>query len=144
MTIVLRHADPPPSVNRAWRNFRGRMVQSSEFKNWKKAAVASFQRQGLSLPSSCFWSTKIFMPGSSRIDLDNCNKAIHDAIVEAKIAPDDFYLVNSNQTYWDGEYLIIHLKEEPIDKWAATLKTSRAIIRRMEKAKIAHGSQLLV
>lgn len=149
MTIVLRHSTPPPSVNRAWRMFRGHMVKSKEFKDWDKAAVQSFQaslrKTDERLPTLCYWSTKIFVPViANRPDIDNVVKAVHDTIRREKIAPDDYYLVKTSLEYWPGDYLIIHLSEEPLEKWQAILKTTTDTARKMKKAKLSQLSPRLV
>ena len=145
MTIVLRCSQPPPSVNRAWRMFRRRMTRSAAFKAWEKLALQEFGTVKPELPSLCYWSTKIFVPVIvNRPDLDNMTKACHDAIVRAKLAPDDFYLVQTRLEYWAGEYLIIHLTEEPFAKWEAILKTTTTTKRRMKAAKLAQHSPRLV
>jgi Holliday junction resolvase RusA-like endonuclease len=145
VTIVLRCSQAPPSVNRAWRMFRGRMTRSAEFRAWEKLALKEFGAVKSDLPALCYWSTVIFVPViQHRPDLDNMTKACHDAIVRANLAPDDFYLVQTRLQYWAGNYLIIHLSEEPLEKWQAILKTTTTTARKMRQAKIAQSSPRLV
>jgi Holliday junction resolvase RusA-like endonuclease len=147
VTIVLRCDKAPPSVNRAWRMDRknGRMHRSSEFVTWEKKAVEQFKRTNAQLPSLCYWSAKIFVPVIQyRPDIDNMCKGTIDAIVRAKLAPDDFYAVKLQLEYWAGDIMIIHLTEEPLEKWQAILKTTKDTIRKMNKAKLARSSLRLV
>lgn len=147
MVSVLRCDDPPPSVNRAWRMNKasGHMHRSTEFKTWEAKAVAQFKRTPRELPALCYWSVKVFVPViRHRPDIDNMSKGVIDAIVRADLAPDDFYAVKTQFEYWAGDYLVCHLKEEPIEKWQAILKTTKDTMRKMKAAKLSQHSPRLV
>ena len=138
MLLKLRHDSAPPSVNRAWRNFRGRMVRSAEFKNWEKAAIASFQRSaaGERLPEWCYWAVDIHMPRRQyRSDLDNGNKAVCDAIVRAGLSPDDRYIVDVRSRFWGGNYLLVYVRNERLDQWQDVMNPSPAILRKMQRCQ---------
>jgi len=69
----------PPSANRIWRMFRGRMSKSSEYRAWKDEAALSIGQQ---LGGDCaleWFSVSIILP-TSRRDPDNSIKPILDAL----------------------------------------------------------------
>ena len=78
----------PISANRYWRNFRGRMVVSSEAKAYKKQVIWTFDALGITPASndvalSIKLHPKLTTKGvASRtlIDLDNCIKVCLDAL----------------------------------------------------------------
>lgn len=133
--LKLRLSDPPPSVNRAWRMFRGHMVRSAEFKKWEAAAIAVFQKQadGAKLPAWCYWRTDIAVPRSkTSVDADNFGKAVHDALKKSGITPDDFYLVDTRTRYWAGDYLLITVSEGDINEWLKIMNPSREIAKKLK------------
>lgn len=136
--LTFRLDDPPPSVNRAWRMFRGRMVRSPEFKAWEKVAILHLTMQARKvgrLPELCYWRTEIHVPRSkSRADIDNFCKAIHDALVRAGITPDDRYLVKTTIGFWTGDYLIVNVKHERLDEWLPIMAPSREVLKRLRLA----------
>jgi len=69
----------PPSSNRIWRVFRGRMAKSPAYRRWMTSAAASIAEQlgGDGVPS--WFSASITLPPSRR-DPDNSVKPILDAI----------------------------------------------------------------
>jgi Holliday junction resolvase RusA-like endonuclease len=134
ISLKLRLNDPPPSVNQAWRMFRGHMVRSAEFKNWEKAAIVEAQKQvdGAKLPTWCYWRTDIAIPRSkTRIDADNAGKAIHDALKKSGLTPDDFYLVDTRARYWAGDYLLITIHEAETEEWLKVMAPCREIAKKI-------------
>lgn len=68
----------PPSANRYWRNWRGRMVVSDEAKDYK-AIVALLARDFEPLSGPVSVSIGVYRPARRR-DLDNCLKVVLDAL----------------------------------------------------------------
>jgi Holliday junction resolvase RusA-like endonuclease len=69
----------PPSANRIWRQFRGRMTKSPEYREWKDAQATSIAHQ---LGGDCaleWFGVAITLP-TSRRDPDNSIKPIMDAL----------------------------------------------------------------
>jgi hypothetical protein len=113
------------------------MVRSPDFKAWEATAIKSFQRStNERLPEWCYWATEIYIPRSQcGFDLDNTIKAVHDAIVRAELAPDDRYIVKFTPQFWAGDYLLVYVKEESLEKWQNIMKPSREILRKMQKCQ---------
>lgn len=78
----------PPSANRIWRNWGGRMVKSSEYRTWKDAAAHSIAHQLAGQPALQWFSAAIIMPPTRR-DLDNSAKPILDALQAGGAVSDD-------------------------------------------------------
>ncbi len=80
----------PPSANRYWKNWRGRMVISAEARQYKKTAWFELKRQGAVLfpPKTAISLTIwIFRPQRSG-DLSNRIKVVEDAM-QGAICEDD-------------------------------------------------------
>ncbi len=78
----------PPSANRIWRNFGGRMVKSAEYRAWKDAAAASIASQMGGHAPLMWFSAAITMPPTRR-DLDNSIKPLLDALQAGGAVDDD-------------------------------------------------------
>lgn len=76
--IVLTIA-APPSANRLWRNFRGRMVKSDEYRAWKDEQAAAIAHQLGGARIEGYFAIAMLMP-QSRMDLDNRVKPLLDAM----------------------------------------------------------------
>ncbi len=78
----------PPSTNRAWRNAKGRMVQSPEAKAWKLQAAWMARQQGATPADTAMAVAVTLHPrltakgraSKSRLDLDNILKPTLDAL----------------------------------------------------------------
>lgn len=84
----------PPSVNKYWRRFRGRMVLSKAAQAYRKAvAAAILEHWGYSRPEPIAGGVALRLtvhpPDRRRRDLDNLLKALLDAIVKAGVIADD-------------------------------------------------------
>lgn len=112
------------------------MTRSAEYKAWEKLAIEAFEKHAADrLPDLCYWRTEIYIPrNESRFDLDNMIKPVHDAIVRAKLTPDDRYLVKTTVSFWEGSHLLIYVHHERLDLWQRIMKPSVQILRRMQKA----------
>jgi len=82
----------PPSVNRYWRNVKGRTLISAEGRAYKKAVAGLVMAKGLAGAFSGDDRLEVaiaaHVPDKRRRDLDNLLKASLDAITEA-IGVDD-------------------------------------------------------
>lgn len=137
MLKAFRIDEPPPSVNRAWRKYRNTMVRSEEFKSWETLALIQInvQAAGWKLPDPYYFSTQIHVPKSkTKADLDNCFKAIHDALKKSGVTPDDRYLVKTSAAFWGGDYLLVYVRKERLSLWQSVMKTSNSLIQRMAKS----------
>ena len=78
----------PPSANRIWRNFRGRMVKSSEYREWRDDAADSIAHQMGGQPPLMWFTAAMIMPPTRR-DLDNSIKPTLDALQAGGAVMDD-------------------------------------------------------
>lgn len=86
----------PPSVNRIWRQYQGRVLLSREGRayrqavlgEWLQARTQGFGRQQLRLVIDAH------MPDARRRDLDNLNKAALDAMQAARMFEDDSQVID--------------------------------------------------
>jgi crossover junction endodeoxyribonuclease RusA len=88
----------PPSVNRLWRQFKGRTILSAEGRKYRKAVadslyVAKYQHGDVmatwGCPDAFSVHIKAFMPDARRRDLDNLLKASLDALTHTGLWEDD-------------------------------------------------------
>lgn len=85
----------PPSVNRMWRTFRGRMLLAKDGREYRAAAVSACL---LARPMA-FGGAQVtvaitaWMPDNRRRDADNLFKAPLDALVAAGVIDDDSQIV---------------------------------------------------
>ncbi len=83
----------PPSVNRYWRTFRGRMLISADGRTYRQEAIAA------AVTGDRFGSVKVrvsieaWLPDNRRRDVDNLLKAPLDALCHAGIYEDDSQIV---------------------------------------------------
>lgn len=78
----------PPSVNRMWRNFNGRMVLSTNGRKYKAVAALTAKLHGVELMTGLVAVTVILHPkktanggaSKTRIDLDNALKCVLDSL----------------------------------------------------------------
>lgn len=78
----------PPSANRLWRNVKGRMVKSAEYRTWLSAAVASC-RGAVNVPGPYHLTITATRPDRRRRDIDNLIKPVSDALCAAGVVDDD-------------------------------------------------------
>jgi crossover junction endodeoxyribonuclease RusA len=71
----------PPSANRYWRNYGGRVVRSKEAVDYKAEVerLLSGKLRVISSPRPVKLSLRLYRPVKSR-DLDNCIKILQDAL----------------------------------------------------------------
>lgn len=81
---------PPPSANRLWKNFRGRVVKSRDYEDWLTHVQRDLAELGKA-PSPC--GVTIILHGGKgvtvRSDLDNLIKPTMDALRHAEVLADD-------------------------------------------------------
>ncbi len=81
----------PPSTNRIWRQMRGRMVKSDEYRKWKDAAALSIAQQLGGDGPMLHFAALIIMPPTRR-DPDNSIKPLLDACQAGGAIEDDKHL----------------------------------------------------
>jgi crossover junction endodeoxyribonuclease RusA len=120
----------PPSANRIWRNMRGTMVKSAEYRAWKDAAALAVAHQvGGATPLRHF-SVLITLPETRR-DPDNSVKPILDALQAGGVIADDKLLRSLTLTVDSHRQLpsaLIHLD-------AADAPPSKPKARRARKVR---------
>lgn len=81
----------PPSVNRLWRQFKGRTIVSKVGREYRKSvAFACLDSQWPEIPEADVSVViRAFMPDARRRDLDNLLKASLDGLTLAGIWQDD-------------------------------------------------------
>ena len=81
----------PPSVNRMWRNVRGRTLLSADGRRYRADAVAATLREKPMAYGSAPVSVAItaWVPDARRRDADNLLKAPLDVLVHAGVLDDD-------------------------------------------------------
>ena len=94
----------PPSVNRYWRQFQGRMIISAEGRSYRKAIVEQVFVEGLvkRLTGSLRVTIECLRPDERRRDLDNLLKSTLDALAHAGLFEDDSQ-IKDLRIYWSPE-----------------------------------------
>ena len=83
----------PPSVNRYWRTFRGRMLISADGRTYRQEAVAAAVTGDRFGSAKVRVSIEVWLPDNRRRDVDNLLKAPLDALCHAGIYDDDSQIV---------------------------------------------------
>ncbi|MGB0854887.1 MAG: RusA family crossover junction endodeoxyribonuclease [Pikeienuella sp.] len=95
----------PPSANRIWRKYRGRMVKSDEYRAWLDEAAWSVKAQRAGVET--FGSNPVAVtivserPHAAR-DVDNQIKPILDSLQHAGVIDDDKH-VQKVSAEWAGK-----------------------------------------
>jgi crossover junction endodeoxyribonuclease RusA len=91
----------PPSVNRYWRTFQGRMIISAEGRSYRKAVADQvlIQRGAKHYAGKLRVNIEAFRPDNRRRDLDNLLKAVLDGCTHAGVWEDDGNIVDL-RIYW--------------------------------------------
>ena len=91
----------PPSVNRYWRTFQGRMIISAEGRSYRKAVADQvlIQRGAKHYAGKLRVQIEAFRPDNRRRDLDNLLKAVLDGCTHAGVWEDDSNIVDL-RIYW--------------------------------------------
>jgi crossover junction endodeoxyribonuclease RusA len=104
----------PPSVNRYWRTFRGRMIISKEGRDYRARVMEHILLQKAFKRYECKIKVTIeaWRPDNRRRDLDNLLKAALDGCTHAGVWIDDSDIVDL-RIYWSKEKAgILKLKIE--------------------------------
>jgi len=91
----------PPSVNKYWRTFQGRMIISAEGRSYRKAVADQvlIQRGAKHYMGKLRVNIEAFRPDNRRRDLDNLLKAVLDGCTHAGVWEDDSNIVDL-RIYW--------------------------------------------
>ncbi len=91
----------PPSVNRYWRTFQGRMLISAEGRTYRKdvADQVLIQRGAKHYAGKMRVEIEAWRPDNRRRDLDNLLKAVLDSCTHAGVWEDDSNIVDL-RIYW--------------------------------------------
>jgi crossover junction endodeoxyribonuclease RusA len=91
----------PPSTNRYWRTFQGRMIISAEGRSYRKAVADQvlIQRGAKHYAGKMKVEIEAWRPDNRRRDLDNLLKAALDACTHAGVWEDDSNIVDLH-IYW--------------------------------------------
>jgi crossover junction endodeoxyribonuclease RusA len=91
----------PPSVNRYWRTFQGRMIISAEGRAYRKAVADQvlIQRGAKHYDGKMKVEIEAWRPDNRRRDLDNLLKAALDGCTHAGVWEDDSNIVDLH-IYW--------------------------------------------
>ena len=91
----------PPSVNKYWRTFQGRMIISAEGRSYRKAVADQvlIQRGAKHYAGKLRVNIEAFRPDNRRRDLDNLLKAVLDGCTHAGVWEDDSNIVDL-RIYW--------------------------------------------
>ena len=94
----------PPSVNRYWRSYMGRVLISAEGRKYRRAVAEQVLIQGENKQVDYAMKVEIkaYRPDRRRRDLDNLLKAVLDSMVHAGVMEDDA-LVEDLRVYWADE-----------------------------------------
>ena len=94
----------PPSVNRYWRQFQGRMIISAEGRKYREAIIQQVFIEGLvkRLTGDLRVTIEAFRPDERRRDLDNLLKSTLDALAHAGLYEDDSQ-IRDLRIYWAAE-----------------------------------------
>ena len=94
----------PPSVNRYWRQFQGRMIISAEGRKYREAIIQQVFIEGLvkRLTGDLKVTIEAFRPDERRRDLDNLLKSTLDALAHAGLYEDDSQ-IRDLRIYWASE-----------------------------------------
>jgi len=91
----------PPSVNKYWRTYQGRMIISAEGRSYRKAVADQvlIQRGAKHYTGKLRVQIEAFRPDNRRRDLDNLLKAVLDGCTHAGVWEDDSNIVDL-RIYW--------------------------------------------
>lgn len=91
----------PPSVNKYWRTYQGRMIISAEGRSYRKAVADQvlIQRGAKHYAGKLRVQIEAYRPDNRRRDLDNLLKAVLDGCTHAGVWEDDSNIVDL-RIYW--------------------------------------------
>jgi crossover junction endodeoxyribonuclease RusA len=104
----------PPSMNRYWRTYQGRMIISQEGRAYREAVISLLiERKVKPIAGKLIVEIEAWRPDNRVRDLDNLLKATLDSLTHAGVYNDDSQIVDL-RIYWaveKGGMLKIWLKE---------------------------------
>ena len=94
MTVIMYQLPWPPSLNRYYRTFKGRVLISKIGRDYRKSVITSVGSSGMNLDGRLLVKICAYMPDNRRRDLDNLTKCLLDSMTYAKIWLDDSQIDN--------------------------------------------------
>lgn len=105
----------PPSLNKYWRTFKGRMIISAKGRDYREAVIEQIKLQGgaYGYKGKLVVEIEAYRPDKRRRDLDNLLKAALDGCTHAGVWEDDSNIVDL-RIYWAdtiGGMIKVHVRE---------------------------------
>lgn len=114
LTLTLPY---PPSVNRYWRHYQGRVLISKEGREYRKKVQQYCLITKKQKPFTGFLKVKVQMwpPDRRRRDVDNIEKGLFDSLCKAGVYEDDyqiedFHIIRSREPSPPG-FVIVEICE---------------------------------
>lgn len=107
----------PTTANRRLSVYRGRMLATSQYREWKERAAEYLLAQLIGTPKlrgRCQVLIEAWPPDHRRRDIDNVVKPALDALVRARLIGDDFdveRITVQRCVVWPTGRLILHVEE---------------------------------
>lgn len=141
--FVIEHLPPPINACRIasvpFGSKHARIVDAPEYRSWKVWAHAILQLSRLELPADTYWRALILVPASSMADVDAYTKQILDALVAAKVTPDDRLLCEYSARWHSGKHLEVTVRAERPEKWVEIRRPSRDVLKRLMQLRLPLG-----
>ncbi len=136
-TLTFTISTPPISTNKLRVNIKrgGRTLQvkNPEYISWISIAGYEVNKQkGFDCTHPFLWSSHIEFPCNiTKMDLDNCEKALFDLLNKLEKVPDDRYQCKKSSEWVAGDTFRVHVTREPLDKWLEIKEYSKPLIKKL-------------
>lgn len=133
--ILFTLSSVPPSINAQKAAVvvcgKPRLIKTKPYREWIDKSLLELMGQN-GFEGDFIWRTDIHFPcNSSKMDVDNVPKAIHDVLVKAGKVPDDRYLADTRIRWADGDKVLIYVQREELGMWLKIKKMSKALIKKL-------------